>query len=398
MSRSLINRSHDLKALVDDGYEVDIVSGHLIIRNVPYLNDKKQVKLGILVSTLDLAGDVTARPSTHVAMFAGEYPCDRTGRALAKIECGVERKPISDDLVVEYSFSSKPKQGSKKVGYADYYQKMTTYIGIISGHAEAIDPNVTARTRRVIESNDSGAVFKYLDTASSRAGIGAVSDKLKLDKIAIVGLGGTGSYIFDLVAKTPVREIHVFDGDDFLQHNAFRSPGAPSIEELREVPSKVRHHADRYSSLRNGIIEHRIHVDASNAEALQGMDFVFVCVDRGDARRPIIEKLEEFDIPFIDVGMGIELVDGQIQGIVRVTASTPEKRDHIRDKKRVSLSGGDADGVYSQNIQIAELNALNATLAVIRWKKFFGFYRDLENEHFSVYTLDGNSIINEDQE
>ena len=152
MSRSLINLSRDLRALADDGYEVDIVSGHLVIRNVPYVNANKQVKLGVLVSTLDLAADVTTPPSTHVVMFAGEYPCDQTGYALAKIECGAERKPISDDLVVDYSFSSKPKQGSKKVNYADYYEKMTTYIGIISGHAEAIDPDVTARTRRVLES------------------------------------------------------------------------------------------------------------------------------------------------------------------------------------------------------------------------------------------------------
>ena len=36
-------------------------------------------------------------------------------------------------------------------------------------------------------------------------------------------------------------------------------------------------------------------------------------------------------------------------------------------------------------------------LAVIKWKKLLGFYRDLENEYFSAYTLDGNSIVNEDQ-
>ena len=35
MSRSLISRSPDLKALADDGYDVGIVSGHLVIRDVP---------------------------------------------------------------------------------------------------------------------------------------------------------------------------------------------------------------------------------------------------------------------------------------------------------------------------------------------------------------------------
>lgn len=393
MSPSPISRSPDLRALADDGYDIDIVSGHLVVRDVPYVNADRQVKRGILVSTLDLAGDVATRPSTHVVMFGGEYPCDRNGRELAKIKCGTERKVISDRLVVEYSFSSKPADG-----YRDYHHKMTTYVAIISGPAEAIDPCATPQPRRVKEAVDADTVFKYVDTASSRAGITAVSGKLALDRVAIVGLGGTGSYILDLIAKTPVREIHVFDGDDFLQHNAFRSPGAPSLEELKAIPKKVRHHACRYGLLRDGIVEHDIDLDASNANVLEGMDFVFICIDRGEAKGPIIEKLEESGTPFIDVGMGVDLVDDQLQGVVRVTASTPSKRDHVRDKKRIGLSGGDADGVYSRNIQIAELNVLNAALAVIKWKKLFGFYRDLENEHFSAYTLDGNWIVNEDQE
>lgn len=392
MSPPPINRSDDLKALVDDGYELDIVSGHLVIYNVPYVNARKQVKRGVLVSTLDLAGDVTTTPSTHVALFAGEHPCDREGRELQNIKHQSKREVISDGLVTDHSFSSKPA-----AGYKDYHHKMTTYVAIISTAAQAIDPSATAQTRRVIETDDADSVFRYIDTASSRAGITAVSGKLELSRIAIVGLGGTGSYILDLVAKTPVRKIHTFDGDDFLQHNSFRSPGAPSAEELKAIPKKVHHHCGRYTPMRRGIIPHDVHIDPSNVSMLERMDFVFLCVDRSDVKRPIIEKLEELGIPFIDVGMGIEFVDGQLQGIVRVTASTPEKRDHVRHKKRIGLSGGDADGVYTRNIQIAELNALNAALAVIKWKKLFGFYRDLEQEHFSTYTLDGNLIINEDQ-
>ena len=377
---------------MDDGYEIDVRSGLLVISNVPYVNAHKQVRRGTLVSTLDLAGDVTTTPSTHVAMFAGEYPCDRMGDELEKIRHQSKRKMICDGFVIDHSFSSKPADG-----YRDYHHKMTTYVAIISSHAEALDPSATARTRRVIESDDPDSVFNYIDTASSRAGITAVSSKLELDKIAIVGLGGTGSYILDLVAKTPVREIHLFDGDDFLQHNAFRSPGAPSVDELKAIPKKVDHHTARYSLMRKGIFAHNLHIDASNVGVLEGMDFVFLCVDRGNVKRPIIEKLEEFSIPFIDVGMGIELVDDQLLGILRVTTSTTEKRAHVRDKNRIGFSGGDPDGVYSRNIQIAELNALNAALAVIKWKKLFGFYLDLEQEHFSTYTLDGNLIINEDQ-
>jgi hypothetical protein len=60
----------------------------------------------------------------------------------------------------------------------------------------------------------------------------------------------------------------------------------------------------------------------------------------------------------------------------------------------VDDAGGDD---YSRNVQIADLNALNAALAVIRWKKLLGFYRDLDREHHTTYTIDGNMLLNEDK-
>ena len=78
-------------------------------------------------------------------------------------------------------------------------------------------------------------------------------------KIAIIGLGGTGSYVLDLVAKTPVKEIHLFDGDTFLQHNAFRSPGAPSGEELRAKLPKVTYLKNAYGKMHTGIVAHPVY-------------------------------------------------------------------------------------------------------------------------------------------
>ena len=91
-------------------------------------------------------------------------------------------------------------------------------------------------------------------------------------KIAIVGLGGTGSYVLDLVAKTPVREIHLFDGDRFLQHNAFRSPGAPTVEELQRVPPKVTHFQTLYCRMRRNIVAHECFIDSGNVDLLADMD------------------------------------------------------------------------------------------------------------------------------
>ena len=53
MSRLLISRNTDLKALQDDGYEVAVQAGHLVMRHVPYVNDRREPKYGTLISVLE---------------------------------------------------------------------------------------------------------------------------------------------------------------------------------------------------------------------------------------------------------------------------------------------------------------------------------------------------------
>jgi len=93
--------------------------------------------------------------------------------------------------------------------------------------------------------------------------------------------------------------------------------------------------------------------------------------------------------------MGLQLTDNTLGGIVRATTSSTQMRSHFRG--RVSFDDGREDDDYNRNIQIADLNALNAALAVIKWKKLFGFYRDLKCEHHSQFSIDTNLLINEDR-
>jgi hypothetical protein len=271
---------------------------------------------------------------------------------------------------------------------------MTTYLGRIAGEAAKIDPTATPRTFPAIPDDEGDAVFKYIDTASSRAGIGAVNGKVAGQRIGIVGLGGSGGYVLDLVAKTRVAEIHLFDGDVFSQHNAFRPPGAPTLAQLQAKPQKVAHFAEVYAAMRNGIVAHDVFLDEANVALLDGLDFVFLCLDGGSVKRAVVARLVKKGTPFVEVGMGVSICDGELGGIVRVVTSTPETR-HIAAPHISYADGGGEANEYATNIQIAELNALNAAIAVIRWKKLFGVYRDTRNEFYSGYSIAAGEIVSE---
>jgi hypothetical protein len=389
MSLALINHSRDLKRLRDEGYEVSVSNGYLLISHVPYVTARKEVKYGTLVSTLDIAGDTTVKPTNHVALWVGDYPCYSRGSQLETLVNNPSiRERIRDGLEATISFSHKPAEG-----YVDYYEKMTTYVKILEGQARVIEPTVTARTFPVVPLTEEESVFCYLDSASSRAGITAISEKLKRDRIAIIGLGGTGAYVLDLVAKTPVGEIHLFDGDLFLQHNAFRSPGAPSSDDLSKKPTKVGWFAEAYSRMRRKIIPHPQCISDTNIAELKPMDFVFLCLDKGEPKKVVVDYLVRNGISFIDAGMDLYVEGEALGGSVRLTTCTPSFHDHV--ERRINFADGETNE-YSTNIQIAEMNALNAALAVIKWKKLWGFYIDLGNEYHTVYGVCTNALTNDE--
>jgi hypothetical protein len=243
-----------------------------------------------------------------------------------------------------------------------------------------------------VADDDPTSPFQYLDSASSRAGIVKYSRRLEQERIAIVGLGGTGSYILDLVSKTRVGEIHLFDGDKMLTHNAFRAPGAASKAELDAGPKKVDYYANKYGALKKNIVPHPYSLDRDNVHQLGEMEFVFLAMEGGSVKRDIVEAMEHMGLSFIDASIDVmEMGDG-LGGTVQVTTSTPGSRAHF--ERRVDFSDAQPDDVYSSNVQVADLNALNAVFAVLKWKKLRHFYSDTRNEYWSAFSVDMNMLAN----
>ncbi|HEY8659010.1 MAG TPA: ThiF family adenylyltransferase [Hanamia sp.] len=390
MSQQLINHSPDLKRLRDEGYEIELCGGYLLIHHVPYLNNKKEINFGTLICVLTLSNNTTTgKPHDHIIYFKGEIPCDNEGNTISAIyHSSPVAKELSKGVAIDHLFSNKPV-----AGYPDYYEKVKRYADLTSAPAKYLNDSLTEKTFRAIAAKDDESVFYYIDTNSSRANIDRINSKFNGQKIAIVGLGGTGAYILDLVSKTPVLEIHPFDGDVFQQHNAFRSPGAASLEDVDKNTKKADYFAAIYSKMHKGISPHSYYVTDDNLCELDNMSYVFICVDKNSVRKRIADYLVKKGITFIDVGLGVNVVDDKINGAIRVTTGTPTKNDHLHNR---IFSGDNENNDYTTNIQIADLNLLNAGLAVIKWKKISDFYADLEREHHCSYSISVSKIFNED--
>ena len=387
MLSKLILHNSDLKRLMDEGYEIEVRGGHLIVHQIPYVNSKCELMTGKLITPLELSGEKTIKPQ-HTIHFMGEHPCHNDGSILTSIKHSEVSQKLYDDIDLNFMFSNKPQNG-----YDNHYEKVIRYIELITAPAKSIDKNSSAATFKVIECDEEHSIFNYLDTNSSRANINFINDKFKGMRIGIIGLGGTGSYILDLVAKTPVDEILLFDDDEFLLHNAFRAPGAPSIETLNKKMKKVDYFTSLYSNMRKNIVPHRVKIVDENAKLLKDLDFVFISVDSNIARNTIISKLLNFQVPFIDVGLGVEIKNDTLTAILRATLGTETMHEHLPTRIG-SINGGDDE--YSTNIQIADLNAMNALMAVIKWKRYIGFYKDLKEEHNITFTVNTGQMLSDD--
>lgn len=375
--------------LEKDGYHVTLLPGHVVVNSVPYVTSGGNVADGKLIIAVTISGDAVS-VGDHQIEFMGQFPHGADGSKMDDLLSETTTgNQLADGIVSNYRFSNKPTTGEV---LDDCYKKFKHYESLICREAQVINPSATARIFKPIDRVDE-TVFRYADTNTTRAGITEQANKFRQYKIGIIGLGGTGSYVLDKVAKTAVAEIHLFDGDVYENHNAFRAPGAAKIDDLKQQQTKVAYYHKMYGAMRSGIDAHEYNVTAENVSELDGLDFVFVCIDSGSSRKVITEYLGSQKIAFIDTG--IELTNRPDSNLLEATARTllvtPESPDEVMD----FLSFGDIDDeLYSTNIQVAEMNDLNACQAVIEWKKYVGFYaNDAADKYQTMYFTQDNRIV-----
>ena len=125
-------------------------------------------------------------------------------------------------------------------------------------------------------------------------------------------------------------------------------------------------------------------ITAENIERLSEFDFVFVAVDDGPARHHIVDWLSARGIPYVDCGMGLDHSAVGLSGFVRITGVDRKAFEGNVNTARLPVENA-KDNEYRKQAQITEFNALNAAMAVIRFKQHFKLLDRLDESTWHIF-------------
>lgn len=393
MSSSLIGRSADLSALSAAGYSLEIRGAYLVVRQIPYLDANGGIRTADIVTALNLVGGTadnrTSPPTDHTVWWTGQTPHTSSGDTMhSQLVCEKWEpgRDLGEGITVTERWSRKLRDNGRPRSYIDFREKIETYVTEVADYAEAMRPGTLEACKHGHRPRiQSDSRFHYTDTSTYRNGTRGIESKIEDEIVAVIGVGGSGSYLVDLLAKTNIKEVHLFDDDTMDTHSAFRVAGAARVEELGCNKSKVEWHQERYNVVRReGFFIHRIRVHDDSLELLETCTTVFIAVDDLKVRRRLQNAISRKGILHLSVGIGLDIEgahNNQLGGNVKIEINYrgPHNVDGLPPNR------GEND-VYRSNIQTAELNMLGAALAITEWKAKREIYR-------SERGLDVDSII-----
>jgi len=359
--------------LHDLGYDADFVGGHFVLFGLPYLDQAGALQYGDLFTPVNLGAEGVIEPGgTHQCWWVGSRPYGRDG-----VELGVgyadNPRLIVEGLTANTSFSLKIHDDNHQFReYVSFQEKIETYLHFIVGPALMAYPEATPLRGIERRAQEQGSPLLWPDTMSANYGVNDIADKLRDKRVAIVGVGGTGSCILDFIVRTHLESITLFDADKVHVHTLFRIPGVLNKSVIGKP--KVEVLARHYGAWHSGITPVPEKVTDENVERMRGFDFVFVSVDDGPARRFIVDWLSREGVPFVDCGMGLNRsFGGMLNGMVRITGTDRAAYERTVDTPYLPTDNP-VDAEYRKQAQVIELNALNACLAVVRFKQHFGLF------------------------
>ncbi len=181
-----------------------------------------------------------------------------------------------------------------------------------------------------------GTRFRFFDEATAVPAIPPFFDRqvrafgpdvqrlLSTLHVGIVGVGGTGSAVFEELVRLGVGTISVFDGEAFDASNVNRVYGSRLSD---AGASKVNLSQRTVTDVGVGtkLITYPSHItDEATAKALRLCDIVYGCTDKHAPRGILVRLALWYFIPVIDVGVKIDAPGGVLRGVDgRVTTLLP---------------------------------------------------------------------------
>ena len=216
-------------------------------------------------------------------------------------------------------------------------------------------------------------------------------EKLKNETVGIVGLGGTGSYILDLVSKSGIEKIFVWDGDTLGERNTRRGVGATKRwrDKLGEYKAQVL--SEEYSDDSCEINFFCHDFTDGETEMLRNVTFLFIAVDRSESRNEVRIAANAAKVPYIDVGLGFCIDQGKVTGGCQSVLSDGQELQDCDLINDGCVAGGEQ--AYRM-VHLSEMHALNAALAVMMWRRFRGQYRNT-GDVLNRYDADWNTLLKE---
>lgn len=234
---------------------------------------------------------------------------------------------------------------------------------------------------------EEGVISKQSNPAHIFDRATAITDKgalsiLRRMKIAVIGCGGIGSLMVELLCRAGCQDIALID-DDYVDETNLNRLLHASVLDAKEKRKKVYIAAQAANSLGMGynleIIDKDV-ADNTVQETLKDMDLLIGCVDK-DTPRYILNKISiEAYIPYFDLGTEIGIGNNKLLSLdARVTYVFPGgpclmcrgliNHERLRleglslDERRRHIGMGYCEDIDIKQPAVMELNMRAASLA-----------------------------------
>lgn len=210
-----------------------------------------------------------------------------------------------------YQRAPKGPHGSLVFGTNGFAARLFDTSGKVTDVVEALAE--VGRNVEILTPSSAQALDEMFDR-NVRA-LGAAGQRLlNTLHIAIVGVGGTGSFAVEELARLGVGRLTLIDDEVIERTNlnrvvgsTIRDVGRPKVDVLAEVAGRARSDV-KVTNVRGSILHETV------ARRLIDCDAIFCCTDSHGSRAVINQIACQYLVPLIDIGIRIDAVDGSVTG------------------------------------------------------------------------------------